>query len=378
MGQIIARAQEFSIWANVLMLTLLIFSALVAWRARRPKSDSHGKFDNALSIVVTGMILALSAEGMYVVLTTKIDQPLPTYLAVVTCAVVESLLVLLFREAKKFNDLHGRPGPYGKAFWLVAAVGGGIVAMSTTSMVEVTLRLALPLSVAMIHWIKLTAGKSKPSTITWLITPTRIAMRLGIVTGEEQTLSDAQRQRQIDRIVRLSYLYSSKKTGSRRARRSSAKLRKAILTTTPEMAQAAAAQIDLTYGMENMITGAVAAGRKRQYVGTDLLGIRDHQKDQEVLTITEAPQAPGPSVEEEITAAPDQLEILEVVETSPPQALPASKPGDAEIIAIYRDELESLYRAQELTRYRVEKLCGLSRRPALRVLALADQEFGSD
>lgn len=355
-----------TIWIAALMAALLVAAALVVWRIRRAKT---GTLDKALNFVVTGMILALSAEGMYVVLTTKLDHPLPPYLAIVTCAVVEGLLVLLFREATKFNAFHGRPGPYGKAFWLVAACGGFIVALSTSSAVEVFLRLALPLSVAMIHWIKLTAGKSRENTITWLITPTRIAMRLGILTGDQLTLSDAQRQRKINKIVRGAYLYTGTKPESFMAKRRAAKLRKMILTATPEMAEAASHQIALTYSMEGLVGGAMKVGRSRQYVG-----VNARQEPREVHEIQEVQEVQ--EIKEVQEVRHDQCEIQEIQEAETIQALPAARPGDAEILETHLSDLRRVYVENgRLTRHAVERVCGVSARPAGRILALVLAEL---
>lgn len=323
------------------MIIALVMAILAIWRAiKTVKAKTAGTpADSIVSTVVTTMILALSAEGMYMVLTTKLDHPIPSYLAWAVCAVVEGLLVVLFSAAKRFNDAHGRPGPYGTAFWAVATAGGSIVALSTTSAVEVFLRLALPLSVAMLHWIRLTAENSKSSKVTWLITPTRLLARLGWLTGEEETLTQAQIKRQTRKIVSVAYLFSSRKPGSAAARRASRRLRKLMLDATPEIAEAVETQILLTYGMECRVTAAMLAGQRK------------------MRELTDTPEAPPAPVTPPVPAAASVA--------APPRrpALPAGRSNadrdsrDQRILTKYRDVFAKLHADGRLNRSQIERAC---------------------
>ena len=379
------------------MAIAFILSIIAIWRAAHiVKTKAVGKpADTIVSTIVTTMILALSAEGMYMVLTTKLDRPIPAYLAWAVCAVVEGLLVVLFREAQKFNTAHGRPGPYGTAFWIVAASGGAIVAMSTTSVVEVFLRLALPLSVAMLHWIKLTANSSKANKVTWLITPTRLLARLGWLTGEEETLTQAQIKRQIRKITRAAYLYSSRKPGSRARRRDIEDLRKMMLDATPQIAEAVEQQIRLTYSMEHRIVGAMLEGQRLMDA---LPGQHDDQQrtdDQPELPsafiTTELPSSNGHKPAAPVLAAVNAMPFGPQSATSQPRPI-AQRPAvslpalpsranadrdarDAAMMAKYRDRFIQLHNDGTLNRSQIERACAAGgdkvlARQAMRLLSL--------
>lgn len=322
------------------MVGALILAALAIRQA------THTNNSDTLSTVVTAMILALSAEGMYMVLTTKLEHPIPPYLAWAVCAVVEGLLVICFREAKRFNAQHGRPGPWGAAFWGIATVGGGIVAMSTSSAVEITLRLTLPLSVALLHWIRLTAETSRPKTVTWLITPTRILARLGWLTAGEETLTEAQIKRQTRKIIYAAYRVSAAEDQNQkgRAKRRKLYLRKLMLSATPEAADEAARQIRLSYGMEQRTIAAMQAGKAE---GTQTL---PEQVAQEPAVISSPPR--------------EQLAL------PPGRSAQERRAEDLKIFNRHQGVLLAGRKAGKLSRYRVEKICDVKSRQAERIMTL--------
>lgn len=370
------------------MVIAFVLSILAIWRAAKiVKAKTAGTpADTIVRTIVTAMILALSAEGMYMVLTTKLDNPIPAYLAWAVCAVVEGLLVVLFREAQKFNKDHGRPGPYGIAFWIVAAAGGAIVALSTTSLVEVFLRLALPLSVAMLHWIKLTANSSKTNKVTWLITPTRLLARLGWLTGEEETLTEAQIKRQIRKLTRAAYLYSSKKADSRSKKRALRSLRKMMLDATPQVAEAVEQQIRLTYGMEHRIVGAMTEGQR---LVSEIAGQTD---DQAALPPVLSPAALPTHTNGNTPTAPVLVgtPILPSLTGAQPASQPRELPAaprtnadrdarDAAMMAKYRSRFLDLHRAGQLNRSQIERACAAGgdkvlARQAMRLMGLLQSE----
>lgn len=339
------------------MAIALVLAIIASWRtAITIKRKTKGTpVDTMISTIVTSMILALSAEGMFMVLTTKLDNPIPAYLAWAVCAVVEGLLVVLFREAEKFNKAHGRPGPYGTAFWIVAAGGGLIVAMSTTSLVEVFFRLSLPLSVAMLHWIKLTAKNGKTNKVTWLITPTRLLARLGWLTGEEETLTQAQIKRQTRKIVRAAYLFSSKKPKSRASRRASRRLREMMLDATPEIAEAVEAQILLTYGMECRVASAMLAGQSKV---RDLAnGHNDSVSAISTLPAQQIAQAVPAGSATASVSAPLHRPSLPAGRSNTGRSNADRDSRDQQLLAKYHDIFAKLHANGRLNRSQIERAC---------------------
>lgn len=393
MTPITAYLGRWSQYGGVAIIALLALAALAllialyrttkrsALRAAAAAAATNGKTapvkdSDLLSNLVTGMILILTAEGMFWVLTTKLAQPLPWWLAIFVCAVAEGLMVNFFRLAKEYNRTHGRPGPFGKAFWIVALAEGAIVALASTNIVEIALRILLPLGVALLHWIKLTAENSKaPSKITWLITPKRILARLGWIKPGEESLTVAETRRMEARLVRAAYLYASVKLFSGyRGRR----LRKMMLNATPEMSDRVIEQLRLAYSIEARVTAVVAQG------GNDI---------REALGTTPDPIA-TPATTARPVPATTQARVIDGTVTTTQRinghaslaatsrrtvtaTLPSSAQRDATIVAEHWDTLLGLREAGTLSRSAIERVCTtdayrVTARPAARILALVE------
>lgn len=375
----VATIALLALAAIALLIALYRTTKRAALRAAATASNTGttpAKDSDLLSNIVTGMILILTAEGMFWVLTTKLAQPLPWWLAIFVCAVAEGLMVNFFRLAKSYNRTHGRPGPFGKAFWIVALAEGAIVALASTNIVEIALRILLPLGVALLHWIKLTAENSKaPSKITWLITPKRILARLGWIKPGEESLTVAETRRMEAKLVRAAYLYASVKLFSGyRGRR----LRKMMLKASPEMADRVIDQLRLAYSIEARVTAVVAKG------GNDI---------REALGTT-----PDPITTPATTARPvpttTQARVIDGTATTTPRinghtslaatsrrtvtaTLPSSAQRDATIVAEHWDTLLGLREAGTLSRSAIERVCTtdayrVTARPAARILALVE------
>lgn len=357
---------------TLLAIAAILVNVAIYRAARRRRKDPDAArtttTTDRLSAAVTFMILVLSAEGMYVVLTTKLSRPIPPHLAVFVCAVVEGLLVVLFRRATEFNDRRGTPGPFGKAFWVVAASGGCVVAMSTTSVVEMTLRLLLPLSVALLHWIKLTADNTKvQGKVTWNWTPTKILIRLGIGTPGETTLTQESRQRRQDRLVRAAYTVSSAKFLRTRKLR---KLRAMMLDADADMADAIDQQLRLAYTIEARITRVVTEG------AAAVKAARPTTPDHDAPEIEAAPD--NHQVIEGTPVAATNGHTIPLPATIPARPIaPTMSPAerDRAIILKYWPELMDLLNGGALCRSSIERACTTTEdkvlaRQANRVLAI--------
>jgi hypothetical protein len=217
-----------------------------------PKGDT-------LSGLVTLMVLALTAEGMFWVLTTKLSMPLPWWLAIFVCAVMEGLMVNFFRLAKDFQERHGRPGPFGTAFWVVAIAEGAIVALASNNIVEILLRILLPLGVALLHWIKLTAESSQENRGRFVWTPLNLLIRLGGWKPGKVTVDEDEARRFEEKLTRAAYMLASARWFKERRLR---RVRKMMLRATPDTAAAVIAHLELAYGIEARITAVTTTGTK--------------------------------------------------------------------------------------------------------------------
>jgi heme/copper-type cytochrome/quinol oxidase subunit 2 len=386
-----ATATIHRIWIDyggTTIITLLAIAAILvnvaiyrAARRRRNRQDEPGgtTTTDRLSAAVTFMILVLSAEGMYVVLTTKLSRPIPPHFAVFVCAVVEGLLVVLFRRAAEFNDRRGTPGPFGRAFWIVAAAGGCVVAMSTTSVVEMTLRLLLPLSVALLHWIKLTADNAKvQGKVTWNWTPTKIMIRLGIGTPGETTLTQESRQRRQDRLVRAAYTVSSARFFKTRKLR---KLRVMMLDADADMADAIDKQLALAYTIEARITRVVTEGAAAVTAAKAEKSADDNHGAPEIGSSPTDHQ-----VIEGVPVKPTNGHHIPLPTTIPVLRIePAMSPAERDrmIILKYWEDLMVLLTNGSLCRSSIERVCTTGddkvlARQANRILAIVPRVVGLD
>lgn len=237
-------------------LALVLLIATIR-RVTRRKPTEETKDHDTLSNAVTLMVLALTAEGMFWVLTTKLTMPLPWWLAIFVCAVAEGLMVNFFRLAKDFQKTHGRPGPFGTAFWTVAIAEGAIVALASTNIVEIALRILLPLGVALLHWIKLTAEQSQENRGRFMWTPLNLLIRLGGWKPGKTTVDEAEAKRFEEKLTNAAYMLASARWFKERKRR---RVRRMMLKANPETAAAVISHLELAYGIEARITAVTTTG----------------------------------------------------------------------------------------------------------------------
>ncbi|KAB1943164.1 hypothetical protein F8271_10365 [Micromonospora sp. ALFpr18c] len=225
-------------------------------------------FDRMLSLVAVGLILAFSSEGMWEVATGSLN--LSNKLAVVLFAVGEIAMVLQGRRAETAKRHEQRqaellaagrtvvnpiePGTWrrhAQAVWRIAAGMGVIVSLASDSLVEVPIRLGLPLLAAYLWWLQMddTGVKPKPK-YKWKWNLRRILLGLDLAEPEGKDVEEvdhAQRVEELSRVMlRLRLLPTGdendkavKKVAGRR-RRLLRRLQTLTLTAAPEMVDEAA------------------------------------------------------------------------------------------------------------------------------------------
>lgn len=351
--------EEYGHYAIVaaLGLALALLIATIRRVTRRTTTNDHDTISN----IVTVMVLALTAEGMFWVLTHKLAMPLPWWLAIFVCAVAEGLMVNFFRLAKDFQQRHGRPGPFGTAFWIVAVAEGAIVAMASTNIVEIALRILLPLGVALLHWIKLTAEESQENRGRFMWTPLNLLIRLGAWKPGKTTVDEAEAKRFEERLTNAAYMLASARWFKERKRR---RVRRMMLKADPTTASAVIAHLELAYGIEARITAAVTTGAEtvRAASGSETPAVG-------TATTNALPPAPNTT---------DNGHVVDVHATpinghrhNGSQAAIAGGPArrtmtalamttaerDADIVIRYWDALTGLIQAGTLCRSAIERAC---------------------
>jgi len=333
-------------------LALVALAATIVLRRKRKDHD-------IISVLVTLMALALTAEGMYWVLTTKLSAPLPWWFAIFVCSVLEGLMINFFRLAKTFQARHQRPGPFATAFWVVAAFEGALVAMAATNAVEIFLRLLLPSGVALLHWLKLTAETSdeRKGQLVW--TPLNLLIRIGAWKPGEQTLDEADIKRREDKLVKAAYLMKeAHMLKGLRARR----VRRLTLRSTPEMAESAVRRVRLAYGIEADIMAIATAGQSAVQLAS------------EEPTIT-SPSVEGTIVRQEPTITSPSVEGTIVRQNGNKERPRSTAQRDADIVTKYWEALSNLSDSNTLCRSSIERTCAAGgdkvlARQANRVLSL--------
>lgn len=332
--------------------------ALIATIRRVTGRKTTTKDKDTLSNFVTLMVLALTAEGMFWVLTTKLSMPLPWWMAIFVCAVAEGLMVNFFRLAKDFQDRHGRPGPFGTAFWIVAIAEGAIVALASNNIVEIALRILLPLGVALLHWIKLTAESSDENKGRFMWTPLNLLIRLGAWKPGKTTVDEAEAKRFEEKLTSAAYMLASARWFKERKRR---RLRKMMLKADAATATAVVAHLELAYGIEARIAEVTQVGNAAIKVASEQSSgdadaipakpTNGHRHNGVAAINLPATPINGHRInghQAAISGAPASRPITFAMSTAE---------RDADIVVRYWDSLTGLVQAGTLCRSAIERAC---------------------
>lgn len=217
LAQIAAFLHKFGypVLLATLVLVALVLVVLLVRAVRR------GRADRWVSNVAGVAVLALSAEGMWAVAREKLH--LPALLAACVFFVAEAAMLSSAMQANRHQARHiglrmqaeaatgperdrllgearrWNPAKHARAVWIIAAGAGVIVSLNSHSLVEVPLRLALPLLAAYLWWNSLTDGgvtrDADPSSWRW--TPRRLLLWIGAIEAGERDAVEINRERRI-------------------------------------------------------------------------------------------------------------------------------------------------------------------------------------
>jgi hypothetical protein len=241
----------------------VLIATLFLWRF----SKSEQK-DRWVDRIATVLVLAWTSEGMWEVATRALH--LPVEFVVASFFVAESMMVSSAMRATAHRATKGVPGRAGTLVWVLAATFGLIVALNAGSLVGFLLRLALPLSAAALWWQGLTAERDTDTIemraerarlraereSTWAVTPRTLLVRWGVLKPGNITITEAQRQMSVDRMVAARMVIHDAKRvkGARR------KLRRLAMTATPDMIEDVRRQVRQTMLIEVSTDGSAPAG----------------------------------------------------------------------------------------------------------------------
>ncbi len=196
--------------AGVALLTgVLVGAALTALTARRRPALAAGvdhRPETALTVAAAGIATALSATGMWRVVSDALH--LPGWLQVGVFAFVEIAIVTSAIRARRTLIDTGSTGVDGTAVWVLAAVSGALSALDARHPVEVLLRLAAPMVAAWL-WERGLAPQRRHARarrhdrgITWRASRQRLPVWLRLAEPAARELGEIDRSRRIAGLVR--------------------------------------------------------------------------------------------------------------------------------------------------------------------------------
>lgn len=204
-----------------------------------------------IALVAVGPTLVWTSHGVWNVTVNALGMS--PQIAVFAFLVFEAMLVNAGYEAEQHRRRYGTPGPHGRYVWVIAVTTGSIASLGDPTLVGSVARFVLPLVAAGLWWTTLTAprptdtaemiaareARARGRSTTWAVTPRTVLVAAGIMRpGDDLSMSEAERERRIRRMVVLADRVHSAPADGRVHRRASARLRRlARLATAEDVAE---------------------------------------------------------------------------------------------------------------------------------------------
>jgi hypothetical protein len=204
-----------------------------------------------IALVAVGPTLVWTSHGVWNVTVNAMGMN--PMIAAFAFLVFEAMLLNAGYEAERHRRHYGTPGPHGRYVWVIALTTGSIASLGDPTLVGSVARLGVPLVAAGLWWTTLTAPRetdtrkmieargrrARGRSTTWAITPRSLLVAAGIMRpGDEQSMSQAERERRIRRMVVLADRVHGAGDGGWVHRRASARLRRlARLATAEDVAE---------------------------------------------------------------------------------------------------------------------------------------------
>lgn len=204
-----------------------------------------------IALVAVGPTLVWTSHGVWNVTVNALGMS--PMIAAFAFLVFEAMLLNAGYEAEQHRRRYGTPGPHGRYVWVIALTTGSIASLGDPTLVGSVARLGVPLVAAGLWWTTLTAPRetdtrkmtearerrARDRSTTWAITPRSLLVAVGIMRpGDEQSMSEAERERRIRRMVVLAAHVHSAVPGGWGHRWASARLgRLARLASAEDVAE---------------------------------------------------------------------------------------------------------------------------------------------
>jgi len=232
---------------------------------------TRGEAHTRMGSLAVAIATLLAGEGMWEVATRRLE--LAPWIAASVFGLFEVFVLsqgLMARhklagaaslEAGELDDattrtvrqLRAQATRHIRLAWLGAAVSGAIAASAGDNLAEVLLRLIAPSVAVAIVWMELTSAtvpEVEQEPTTWIWTPRRIGVELGLIRPGAEDLKVVNRDRQVRRMVRAA---AAAEAGGRRARRAARRLYRLALRADDSMVREAAAQLQRAAGIREAL-----------------------------------------------------------------------------------------------------------------------------
>lgn len=192
-----------------------------------------------IALVAVGPTLVWTSHGVWNVTVNALGMS--PMIAAFAFLVFEAMLLNAGYEAEQHRRRYGTPGPHGRYVWVIALTTGSIASLGDPTLVGSVARFGVPLVAAGLWWTTLSAPRetdtrkmiearerrARGRSTTWAITPRSLLVAAGIMRpGDEQSMSQAERERRIRRMVVLADRVHGSVDGGWMHRRASARLRR--------------------------------------------------------------------------------------------------------------------------------------------------------
>jgi len=204
-----------------------------------------GKADSVVVAFAAVTALGFSAEGMFEV--TEETLKLPLYMGLLLFSVGEAAMIAFGIRAHRHFERTSKTtagaslGKNGRFVWVVAILTGFVVSLNATSAVEYFVRLLMPLLAAALWWMGYADDTVKQQGVSWVWTPRRIGVALGLIQPGDQDLTEVHRERQIRAMTNVGFRVHSGPV--KRRQRHTAKLARLALAADDDMVSEAQRRI---------------------------------------------------------------------------------------------------------------------------------------
>lgn len=164
-----------------------------------------GNVDKRAAKLVMLLGLAWSAQAMYEIATGTFH--IEHQVALVICGVFEFALWVTTRRAEAAMETFGWPGKAGRTAWILAGGMALVAALNAPGVGGAAFRLAIPLVVTKLWWDGLVGEGAKPEgeESSWLWTPTKVLVRLGLKAPGKNDVSKVQRDWLTEKMTKLEF-----------------------------------------------------------------------------------------------------------------------------------------------------------------------------